>query len=95
MGASYIGTEHLLLALAREGEGVGGRLMAAAGLDYAAADRLVSQIYGKREDGPDALRALLREAMDLIGKRAGAPLDFLQRASRAVGESAEGGAADA
>ena len=73
---SYIGTEHLLLGLLREGEGVGGRVLAEMGvrLDSVRAD--VEEIIGHGEERPPpdipftprakkVLELSLREALQL------------------------------
>jgi ATP-dependent Clp protease ATP-binding subunit ClpC len=49
LGHTYIGTEHILLALIREG-GTGARLLAAAGVDdYPARQQVTKLLHGRRE----------------------------------------------
>src|ERR671932_360286 len=46
---NYIGTEHLLLGLLREGEGVSGRVLASLGLRLSSARTEVERIVGRGE----------------------------------------------
>ena len=43
LGHSYVGTEHLLLGLCRESEGLGGRVLRSAGLDGSRVRRLIEE----------------------------------------------------
>jgi ATP-dependent Clp protease ATP-binding subunit ClpC len=56
LGHNYIGTEHLLLALIQERDGVAGQVLAAAGADLervrAEVERLLAEY--QRRTGPDA-----------------------------------------
>ena len=54
LGHSYVGTEHLLLGLLREGEGMGGKVLLAAGLDRGRAEELVKQSQPCGTPGPPA-----------------------------------------
>ncbi|MEG2744884.1 MAG: ATP-dependent Clp protease ATP-binding subunit [Oscillospiraceae bacterium] len=51
MGHSYVGTEHLLLGIAREGEGLGAKILKDNGLDDALITELVEQFVGKGTAG--------------------------------------------
>ncbi len=56
MGQSAIGTEHILLGLLREGEGVGARALINLGIDLANVREEVKRFIGKEEharEGPD------------------------------------------
>lgn len=46
MGHNYVGPEHLLLGLIREGEGVAAQIMAAYGADYRKVRSMVAQLSG-------------------------------------------------
>jgi ATP-dependent Clp protease ATP-binding subunit ClpA len=51
LGHNYIGTEHLLLGLIREGGGAA-QLLAGAGVDYdRARQQVIELLYGRREAG--------------------------------------------
>lgn len=76
----YIGTEHLLLGLLREGEGVGARTLASLGITVERARAEILRIVGAGEEGKDGqipftprakkvLELSLREALSL-GHRA-------------------------
>jgi len=56
LGRDYVGTEHLLLALLREGGGVGAQLLARAGIDVARAGQEIAQLT------PSALTVVLPTA---------------------------------
>jgi hypothetical protein len=73
---SYIGTEHLLLGLIREGEGVAAKALEALGVDLKAGRQQVEEIRGKGEQVPSGhipftprakkvLELSLREALQL------------------------------
>lgn len=51
LGHSYIGTEHLLLGIAAETEGLGARLLSGQGLDMASLTRLVAAEMGRGAPG--------------------------------------------
>ena len=51
LGHSYIGTEHLLLGIAAETEGLGARLLSGQGLDMASLTRLVAAEMGSGAPG--------------------------------------------
>src|SRR5690348_13344572 len=53
LGDSYIGTEHILLGLAREGEGVGAQVMDRLG---AGKDRVFAQVLLTKRAAPEELR---------------------------------------
>jgi ClpA/ClpB-like protein len=46
LGHNYIGTEHMLLGLAREEKGVAAKILAAKGVDYAKARSMILSILG-------------------------------------------------
>jgi ATP-dependent Clp protease ATP-binding subunit ClpC len=73
---NYIGTEHLLLGLIQEGEGVAARALDAMGISLEDARRDIEEIIGKGEDVPighipftprakKVLELALREALQL------------------------------
>jgi ATP-dependent Clp protease ATP-binding subunit ClpA len=72
----YIGTEHILLGLVREGEGFAARSLEALGVDLAGVRRKVEEIVGEGDDHPSGhipftprskkvLELALREALQL------------------------------
>ena len=54
LGHSYVGTEHLLLGLLREGEGLAGRCLRRAGVEEVAVRSLVLNAMGQGTPGPPA-----------------------------------------
>jgi ATP-dependent Clp protease ATP-binding subunit ClpC len=52
MGTNYVGTEHILLGLIREGEGVAARVLAMLGVDQDKVRRLVIQMLGGAGGAP-------------------------------------------
>ena len=54
LGHNYVGTEHLLLALIREGEGVAARIMKDASVDLEKVRALVMKIL--QEEGTETIR---------------------------------------
>ena len=71
LGHSYVGTEHLLLGVAAETEGLGARVLLSRGLDMLALTRLVAAEAGSGEPGapeqgltPNAHLAIERAAED-------------------------------
>ena len=54
MGHSYIGSEHLLLGLAREGEGLGAKTLRENGLDAALIASLLERFVGRGAPGTPA-----------------------------------------
>ena len=54
MGHSYVGTEHLLLGLVREGEGLACRIMRRAGLEEERLRAAVEEAAGAGSSGPPA-----------------------------------------
>ena len=71
LGHSYVGTEHLLLGLVREGEGLGARVLRENGLDEALLTELVEKFVGRGTVGmppqgltPRAKRVIELAAMD-------------------------------
>jgi ATP-dependent Clp protease ATP-binding subunit ClpA len=70
---NYIGTEHLLLALVREPEGVAGKLLAEFGLDLEAARRQAALIIGHGRDpvtGPITLTPRSKRVVELAVEEA-------------------------
>jgi ATP-dependent Clp protease ATP-binding subunit ClpA len=76
LGHNYIGTEHILLGLVHEGDGVGARSLEALGLDLAKVRRKVEEIIGESDAQPSGhipftprakkvLELSLREALQL------------------------------
>ena len=47
---SYVGTEHLVLGILREGDGVAGRLLSEAGMDVATARSRMLEILTRRDE---------------------------------------------
>ncbi len=72
MGHSYVGTEHLLLGLIREGEGVGAQILAAFGADYrrikAAVAHLLGRQSGTGEQEPGRAKAGATKNLDQYGR---------------------------
>jgi ATP-dependent Clp protease ATP-binding subunit ClpC len=73
---NYIGTEHLLLGLLREGDGIAARALVMLGLDASEARRQVEELVGRGHGAPSAqipftprakkvLELALREALQL------------------------------
>ena len=54
LGHSYVGTEHLLIGLIREGEGLASRCLRRAGLEEPALTELVTSASGRGVPGPPA-----------------------------------------
>ncbi len=54
LGHSYVGTEHLLIGLIREGEGLACRVLRRAGLEEPAVTELVTSAAGRGVPGPPA-----------------------------------------
>ena len=74
MGHSYVGTEHLLLGIMREGEGLGARILTGDGITEAALTRMVTDTIGRGVPGapeqgltPRAKRVIERAAEDASG----------------------------
>ena len=63
LGGDYIGTEHILLALLREGDGVGAQILVGAGVDLnRARQQIIELLHGEREEdapSPSGVRAPL------------------------------------
>lgn len=51
MGHSYVGTEHLLLGIAREGEGLGARMLVRSGLDAQTITEFIEKCVGRGTPG--------------------------------------------
>ena len=46
LGHTYIGTEHLLLAMTKDNESVGGGILLARGIEYESLKKLIREISG-------------------------------------------------
>ncbi|MDP2873121.1 MAG: ATP-dependent Clp protease ATP-binding subunit [Bacillota bacterium] len=79
LGQNYVGTEHLLLGLIREGEGVASRVLQSLGLDLDGVRAQVIQLLGGdagrgprhgsgRGAGPAAARGTATPALDTFGR---------------------------
>ena len=103
LGHNYIGTEHLLLALVREGDGVGAQILSRSGIDVARALEQVTQLMrgapaeGRADAGPTAERPGAAEwtgeaqrpgAGDAVMQRLAAIEARLAAIERRLGESA-------
>lgn len=71
MGHSYVGTEHLLLGIASEGEGLGAKILRENGLDAVLITELLEKFIGRGAPGipaqgltPDAKRVIELALMD-------------------------------
>ena len=71
MGHSYVGTEHILLGIASEGEGLGAKIMRENGLDDALVSELLEKFVGRGTPGvpaqgltPDAKRVIELSIID-------------------------------
>ena len=60
LGNHYIGTEHLLLGLVREGDGLAGRVLSRLGVDLAQARLAVATLQGASSDSPRPARTVAR-----------------------------------
>ena len=68
LGHNYIGTEHILLGLIREGEGVAAQVLVKLGADLNRVRQQVIQLlHGHRDEEPEGLHAALRERGLLSG----------------------------
>jgi ATP-dependent Clp protease ATP-binding subunit ClpC len=54
-GHNYIGTEHILLGLIREGDGVAAQVLTAMGCDHGRVRREVTELLGQQPGGPGPL----------------------------------------
>jgi prophage maintenance system killer protein len=95
LGHNYVGTEHLLLGLVREGEGVAAQVLARLGADRA---RVVQQVLGALRSLPpqtrQARQALLLEQLAVVfddNQRLAAEVQRLQALLRRHGIQPDGG----
>lgn len=70
LGHNFIGTEHLLLGLLREGDGIGARALEALGVRLEVVQQKVTQIVGPVGSSPTATRPVTvtpraKKALDL------------------------------
>ena len=56
LGHSYVGTEHILLGLIREGEGVAARVLSNLGVSLNKARQQVLQLLGNNDSGSGTIR---------------------------------------
>ncbi|HVG96207.1 MAG TPA: Clp protease N-terminal domain-containing protein [Chloroflexota bacterium] len=66
-GHNYVGTEHILLALGEDGEGLAGRVLAGAGVLPADVRAELESIVGRGEAPPDTVRELVPRARKVLG----------------------------
>ena len=85
LGHNYIGTEHLLLGILREGEGVGAQVLVDLGVDVSALhERVIDLLAGKGTLSYDGVeRPRLWAAMPLLRSTAGGGRGRLQGAQSA------------
>jgi prophage maintenance system killer protein len=95
LGHSYVGTEHLLLGLVREGEGVAAQVLAGLGADRA---RVVEQVLGALRSVPpqtrQARQTLILEQLAVVfdeNERLAAEVERLQALLRRHGIQPDGG----
>ena len=72
LGHNYIGTEHMLLGLVREGEGVAAQVLVSLGADLSRVRQQVIQLLS----GPVAGRPGSRPGRRRPGRRPGGPQRF-------------------
>jgi ATP-dependent Clp protease ATP-binding subunit ClpC len=94
LGHNYIGTEHLLLGLVREGEGVAAQVLVQMGATLPVVRKRVLQLVGEvaagesesqAETDPDAKDALIRSLL-VECRRLRDEVDMLRAALRRLGE---------
>jgi len=68
LGHNYVGTEHILLGLLREGEGIAGQVLTRLGADQNTVRREVTRLMAGEKGGPDGVE-VARGAMTSIGVR--------------------------
>ena len=66
LGHSYVGTEHILLGLIREGEGVAARVLNNLGVSLNKARQQVLQLLGSNESGNHQVKFPLRALTPLL-----------------------------
>jgi ATP-dependent Clp protease ATP-binding subunit ClpC len=66
LGHNYIGTEHILLGLIREGDGVAAQVLAAQGVDFNRARGEVIRLLTGRVGRPSSLTDAVTEARDRL-----------------------------
>jgi len=84
LGHSYIGTEHLLLGLIREKDGVGSRVLVDAGLDSARVRQQVIKIL----TGPERFRIHRKWLVERLGENSAYYFDTFEEARAHVAQKA-------
>jgi len=89
LGHDYIGTEHILLGLVREGDGVAAQVLIGAGMDLDRARRQVTELLHGRREASAAVAPAPVAADELIGRLTSivTRLDAIERRLR---QSAQG-----
>ena len=89
LGADYIGTEHILLGLVREGDGVGAQVLIGAGVDLDRARRQVTELLHGHREASAAIAPAPAAAAELVGRLTSivTRLDAIERRLR---QSAQG-----
>lgn len=68
LGHTYIGTEHILLGLIREGEGVAAQVLANMGIDLETVRKQVVEVLGGKTQGGKAAHARKTPTLDQFGQ---------------------------
>ena len=78
MGHSYVGTEHLLLGIIREGEGLGARILTDNALTDAVLTRMVTETVGRGVPGApeQGLSPRARHVIELAAEKPKAEFHF-------------------
>ena len=91
---SYIGTEHILLALIREGDGVAAQVLKSLNISFQAVPQRLKEIIGRAQGAPTdhppftpharkALEAASRQAEEIVGGGEAPPTSFIPFTPRA------------
>jgi ATP-dependent Clp protease ATP-binding subunit ClpC len=90
LGSDYIGTEHILLALLREGDGVGAQILVGADVSFGRARQQIIELLpeGREEDAPPLVVSVPRPGDDLVRRLASfaARLNAIELRLRQSGE---------
>ena len=65
MGVNYVGTEHVLLGLLAEGEGVAAQILLSSGVDTVIVQREISRFIANNEADGGTARSIRRRARSL------------------------------